>query len=314
MASEANLAELRAAYQRGAIAKAEFIARMHGEHQRLYAYRDWIRGSNVAGIEIVPDGVQVALRTPPIRLWCPLEDRRAAPVETLNFGDYEPEVFGVVRTLLATLGARANTVVDVGANVGFYAIGLARMFPGISIEAFEPIESTVRWLRANLELNDCPNVRVHGYGLADQEGEATFHTYPSQSVAAARERILDDVPAETVTCRLRTLDSVRVEAGLRVDLMKCDVEGAERMVFAGARATLAEDRPVILTEMLRKWSAKYGYHPNDLIADLKGFGYGCHAIGKAGLRSCPEVTEETEETNFAFLHKEAHAALSDRLP
>jgi hypothetical protein len=52
----------------------------------------------------------------------------------------------------------------------------------------------------------------------------------------------------------------------KVDFIKCDVEGAELFVYQGAKATLMQQKPIVFTEMLRKWAAKFDYHPNDIIA------------------------------------------------
>lgn len=69
---------------------------------------------------------------------------------------------------------------------------------------------------------------------------------------------------ETVQCKLRTLDDYTAETKIRVDFIKCDVEGAELLVFKGAIDTIARDKPVIFSEILRKWSAKFNYNPNEI--------------------------------------------------
>ena len=51
----------------------------------------------------------------------------------------------------------------------------------------------------------------------------------------------------------------------RVDFIKCDVEGAELFVYKGGMEIIENSKPLIFSEMLRKWSAKFGYHPNDII-------------------------------------------------
>ena len=58
--------------------------------------------------------------------------------------------------------------------------------------------------------------------------------------------------------------------------------------------------------MLRKWSAKFGYHPNDIIALFKDLGYATYAIEEGRAAPVTEVTESTASTNFLFLHKQNH--------
>jgi len=84
-------------------------------------------------------------------------------------------------------------------------------------------------------------------------------------------------------------------------------------VFRGALQTLGRDKPVVFTEMLRKWTAKFAYHPNDIIQLFGKLGYACYTVDGVMLRRIDQVTESTIETNFFFLHQEAHAALQAEL-
>jgi FkbM family methyltransferase len=73
--------------------------------------------------------------------------------------------------------------------------------------------------------------------------------------------------APTYDVEIRTLD----EAGLAgVRFVKADVEGGEREVLDGARATIARDRPIIMLELLS------GTHENpaaEVAAVCESFGY-----------------------------------------
>ena len=58
--------------------------------------------------------------------------------------------------------------------------------------------------------------------------------------------------------------------------------------------------------MLRKWSKKFGYHPNDIIDLLADLGYGCYGyIGKK-IGKIDRVSPELETTNFFFFHRKKH--------
>jgi hypothetical protein len=71
---------------------------------------------------------------------------------------------------------------------------------------------------------------------------------------------------------------------------------------------------MLLLELLRKWSARFGYHPNDALDLLAEHGYRCFTAIEGGrLREFGRVLEDTVETNYFFLHREAHAEQITRL-
>ena len=69
-----------------------------------------------------------------------------------------------------------------------------------------------------------------------------------------------------------------------------------------------------MSEMLRKWSAKFNYHPNDIIQLFEEIGYECYVIADNGmLKRFGYVNEETIETNYFFLHPEVHNTIIQKL-
>ena len=91
------------------------------------------------------------------------------------------------------------------------------------------------------------------------------------------------------------------------------MEGAELLVYKGGLQTINAFKPIVFTEMLRKWSAKFGYHPNDIIALFALQGYECFINnGNHQLSEIKEVTESTANTNFFFLHLEKHASILNK--
>ena len=118
---------------------------------------------------------------------------------------------------------------------------------------------------------------------------------------------------EEVVCPVDTLDHFVKEQGVeRIDFVKCDTEGAEKMVFAGGAHVFRELRPVVYTEMLRKHAARFDYHPNEIIEMFAGWGYGCYTSESERLLPFEKMDESTVETNFFFLHREKHRELLEK--
>ena len=122
------------------------------------------------------------------------------------------------------------TILDLGANIGLSAIFLARLYPGSRIACVEPITDNVRLLRHNLELNGiAADVIVAAVDTADgvvtmARGERDYAHRIAD--AASQHDSLGGVPALSIPTILRRL------GWSRVGLVKMDVEGHEKRLFA----------------------------------------------------------------------------------
>jgi FkbM family methyltransferase len=298
-----TLRDTRARFAAGAIPKAEYIREMHASHRRLFEYADHLRDTDIAEIRITDGRVEMVSREGGVAIVCDPDDMRMAPLEILNFGRYEPEQ----TRLLLSLIEDGATVLDVGANVGWYSLLIARRHPRCTVHAFEPIPHTYGYLEQNIALNRVGNVHAHNLALSDADGEADFYWEPSLLGRASAADLSEHGEAQRVKRPMRRLDAVVAELGLAVDFIKCDCEGSELRVFQGGRGTLDRCRPAVLTELLRKWAAKLGYHPNQVIELFRDLGYGCFTARGDRLVPFVTMTDETVETNFFFLHRERHA-------
>ena len=76
------------------------------------------------------------------------------------------------------------------------------------------------------------------------------------------------------------------------------------MSFRGGAEVLTKFHPIVYCEMLRKHAKRFGYHPNDIIDDMRRRGYRCFTFRKHQLISFEHMDETTVETNFFFLPEE----------
>jgi FkbM family methyltransferase len=154
----------------------------------------------------------------------------------------EPEL-----AILAKLVPSGGTAVDIGANQGVYAYALADIAD--RVVAFEPNPDYAffaRWmLRGRAE--------VYELALSDESSRGTLHVPLSDQgvvlhLAGSLKRTHSQFRNnKTYDVEIRRLDDFGF---MNVRFVKADVEGSEREVLDGARATLARDRPVILLELL----------------------------------------------------------------
>ena len=132
------------------------------------------------------------------------------------------------------------TTVDVGANVGTHTLYAARaVAPAGQVYAFEPVPSTRALLETNLSQNGIDNVIVRAECVSDKPG-----------------RVLLNVNADSAKTSLVRMGQSQIEAnadsldnllrGLRIDLLKIDVEGADLQVLMGAERLFAERPPKLV--------------------------------------------------------------------
>jgi len=118
-------------------------------------------------------------------------------------------------------------IVDAGANVGYSARWFGREFPAAKIIAIEPDPENFRMLLRNTA--KMPQVVAIRAALTAQPTRVRLQD-PGGGGWAIRTEIADDSSDGTV--RGMTVSEIMAEHGIgRIDLLKVDIEGAEREVL-----------------------------------------------------------------------------------
>lgn len=298
-----TLRDLKNQFQLGKLTKPEFILRAQDIHSHLFNYVEITQSTEVCEISINRKGVSFLMGQEKIRVFAPAGEMRVAPIEAMNFGVYEPEESRVIDLLASS----ASQILDVGANIGWYTTRFAKQNPTAKVHAFEPVPVTYSYLQRNVAENNLgTQVLTYNYGLSDSSGSCEFFIAPTAGTNASLLNVAGAANASKIVGLTLTLDQWCTNQQVRPDFIKCDVEGAELLVFRGGKGTLTRDTPIVFSELLRKWSRPFGYHPNDMLSFFSSIDYRCYAIGSSGVRQINEVTDETSETNYAFLHIKNH--------
>jgi FkbM family methyltransferase len=145
---------------------------------------------------------------------------------------------------LAKQGVLPLTVIDVGANVGQFAIAVATLWLDAQVHAFEPVPACIERLRKNV--SRLGNITVYPLALGDREGELLLrvNSYSHASSALTLSRAHRDAfpkarEVKTVPVKVSTLDQVFADVELRLPaLLKVDVQGFEPHTLRGAKETL----------------------------------------------------------------------------
>lgn len=189
-------------------------------------------------------------------------------------GTYEPDLQAALRDLLHP----GWTVFDVGANVGYITLMLARQVEANGrVFAFEALPENVERLRENVALNGLgQRVAVVPAAVTDKTGNVHFLVGPSDDTGKAlgsAGRQLDY--EETIEVAGVALDDfVYREGHPAPQAVKMDIEGGEVLALCGMTRLLDEARPLLLLELHGPESARAAWET------LTAAGYTLHRMAR----------------------------------
>ena len=136
-----------------------------------------------------------------------------------------------------------DTFLDVGANIGHYAL-LASGISKCKTIAIEPVPTTFKRLTEQIELNKLSNkIETLNIGGADKSDYLFFSTDKT-----TMNKVVDSTYKEAVKVEVKTIDSLA--GSKKFNLIKIDVEGFEKFVLNGSSSTLkSENLKAIIIEI-----------------------------------------------------------------
>jgi FkbM family methyltransferase len=155
---------------------------------------------------------------------------------------------------------RGASVLDVGANIGLFAIMMARQIQyGVTgwVHAFEPSPCSRRDLGRMLACNGVTNVDVRAQAVSDRPGKAVFLDIQTDNVTREASHLMEldgehgapPLPQERIEVETIDLDTFTERHNVYPQLIKIDVEGAEFLVLEGARRCIEKHRPLLVIEI-----------------------------------------------------------------
>lgn len=305
-----ELASLTRKFRSGDLDRFTYLAEKHEFNKLLLEYESQIKDSPIESIKILQDALVFTFKDP---LNIELETdggARSAPFEILNFGSYELEDELMAYELLKD----GDTILDVGAHIGWYAINFAKRFPNSQIYAFEPIECTFDFLKRNIDRNKIRNINAYNYGCSNKEEQKILYYFKGGSAIASIENLINHKNAQKMNCVLKKIDTIVRDLEIQsIDFIKCDAEGSEFFVLQGAEETIKKFKPIIFTELYEEWCQKCGYSSADVLKMLKVWNYVPYQAiqGKLQEIKCNELND-SERYNYFFLNSEKHLLLINK--
>jgi FkbM family methyltransferase len=165
-----------------------------------------------------------------------------------------------------------DTVVDVGANIGYYTVlGAKAVGSAGKVYAFEPDPTGFGLLAKNVKTNGFANVIAEQKALSDKPGKLKLYL---DAVNKGDHRIYQTGNRPSIDIDAVTLDGYLGKAGRKVDLIKIDTQGAEVVILRGMKETLRQNPSVkLLIEFWPKGLSEFGHKATEILDILDGMNF-----------------------------------------
>lgn len=234
--------------------------------RKLHPLLGWINGTQ--GLVAVPFGAG--------RLVHPASWTKAVATLLVAGEDLLPE-FRLIAPVLR--GLTRGTVVDVGANIGYFPL-LMRRETARPVIGFEPQPFLHGLAVTSVRESGLRDVDLRRLACGDSPGSLVFQTGPNGNVVSGADATASEPPGSASAgidqAARATLDErprIRVPvvvldeelAGVEVALMKVDCEGYELRILRGAARILERDRPHLLVEVHPTFLEDFGDSVRDVL-------------------------------------------------
>ena len=150
-----------------------------------------------------------------------------------------------------------SIVIEGGCHIGSHTIKLGMLAK--HVYAFEPMSSSYNLLKKNIDTNKLKNITIFEKGLSNKCNTAYFQWIPKNNPGGSG---LSNNPMGKPSwieeqhnkheVELTTIDSLNLD---KLDFIKLDIEGYEKLAISGGIKTIKKYKPVITLEV---WSNHYG--------------------------------------------------------
>ncbi|MBU6500544.1 MAG: FkbM family methyltransferase [Patescibacteria group bacterium] len=200
--------------------------------------------------------------------------------------------------LFSKLIKSGDTVMDIGANFGWYTMDFARLnAPNGLVFAFEPTPEAYRNLTENVRLNGLdspPRVISINSAVGGEKGKTKIYiprklgsAFATLNPSTIKKDFVDLEATEVYKTTLDEFLATSANAPKHIDFIKCDVEGAELEVIKGARKTLSGEHPPLLYVEVNENKNR----SDGIFATMKNLGYDAYYLENNRLKPFEQKTD-----------------------
>ena len=207
--------------------------------------------------------------------------------------------------LLRTYVKKGAVAFDIGANIGCFTFTMSRLAGREgAVIACEPIADNLKKLMYAKHGLGLDNVTIEPVAVSNSKG--TCHmAIPLLKGIPKKTRSYIDINSQGGIEQTTVQHLFEKHKLSKIDFIKCDVEGAEKLVFQGAAKLIKEHRPIVLCEIQDHHSKRFGTSANETMWLIRDLGrYEVYGIFGNKIRPVKEVCDTC--INYLFLPKNHH--------
>ncbi len=196
--------------------------------------------------------------------------------------------------------------IDAGANQGEFAVFAADKLQKGNVICFEPVKTNLVSLYENIQLNEFENIKVHEFGLFNEEKELQIYTSDDSVLNRGRHEGLSTIfPDEyrnkfEEVIQLKVFDDLFLNELKRFDFLKIDIEGSELFALKGMQKSIEKFKPQVLIELNDDTYSSAGYSIEEVIDFFEKLNYSLFTIFRGRLIKT-KWTSQTKWGNFLFI-------------
>lgn len=203
---------------------------------------------------------------------------------------------------------QSSVFLDIGANIGYFSILGSKINPSCRIFAFEPSKGSLHFLKKNIEVNNCANVKIIDKAVSDITGSLTFHEVTNSKYPWIKHNLNGSNSLNESSLKLEhfsysvevtTIQKCVEENNLNlIDLIKLDTECTEHWIIKNSIEIINRHLPIIICEIYPVIEKEI----QDLIANdllnYKVFQYLTQDNSIKKINSLSEINSTSMDRNF----------------
>lgn len=183
------------------------------------------------------------------KMYVPTQDISLAP--HLMIEGYWESWITIAFSRLARL-VKPSSVINIGANLGYYSFLAASLLPEANVIAYEPQPNLAQFIKRSAVINGFDKVTVENRALGSVPGSAWLKTFDDYYGSAMVTKDAAAIGSKAISVEINTLD---LESISTLDFLIIDAEGFEYEILKGAEHRLRNSEKTVL--MLEFSASRY---------------------------------------------------------